>query len=223
MRWSASAERAPASPREATVPRKRKDQPGDSESTESAKDTERQGPDAPGDGQSSPAGEDPQGRGATTEPEERPYDPRELPIDEVVRLLQGQMADKDWRQQEWHHVLYRTIEEDPAGAALLDLAFGGTKASRRQKSMRLAWDRAQQALSASSVGRTYGAVIGLAPGGGRWHPWFHIPGIGGGCFVEATPGFSTPLKAFEFVERVYRLLVIEEGVRAVIARERWAR
>jgi hypothetical protein len=27
----------------------------------------------------------------------------------------------------------------------------------------------------------------------------------------------------EFVERVYRLLVIEEGVRAVIARERWAR
>jgi hypothetical protein len=159
---------------------------------------------------------------APAAPEDRPYDPRELPVEEVVRLLREQMADKEWRSRYWRNVLYRTIAEDPAGEAYLDLAFGDTKASHRQKSMRRSWDRAQQTVSASSVGRTYGAIIGLAPGGGRWHPWFHIPGIGGGCFDEATPGFSTPQKAFAFVERVYTLLVIEEGVRAVIARERWA-
>lgn len=205
------------------VPPKRKDRAGRSETSEPAKETESTSPKAPEASPAAPAGESPQESAQTTAPEERPYDPRELPVDEVVRLLRAQMADEDWRKQEWHHVLYRTIREDPAGEAYLDLAFGDTKASRRQKSMRRSWDRAQQALSASSVGRTYGAVIGLAPGGGRWHPWLHIPFLGGGSFQEATTGFSTPMAAFEFVERVYRLLVIEEGVRAVIARELWAR
>ncbi len=50
--------------------------------------------DEPVDDQTAAGGEEPIESEGSAEPEERPYDPRELPIEEVVRLLRLQMADK---------------------------------------------------------------------------------------------------------------------------------
>jgi hypothetical protein len=116
----------------------------------------------------------------------------------------------------------RTIDEDPAGPDYLRRVFDKAHGSLRPKATRRAWARAQaqDALSASPIGRALGAQVGLVPGGGQWHAEAYIPFLNGGI-VEQT-GSRTPLAALARLERHYRLLVIEAGAHAIVERERWA-
>lgn len=149
----------------------------------------------------------------------RPDDPDKLPIDEAVRRIKLQMADKEWRHQKRHISFTRTIAEDPSGADYLRLVYG-SRHGLRPKATKRAWALAQDAVSASPIGRALGAEVGLVPGGGLWFAETVIPWLDGG-FVEQT-GCRTPLAALVKLERHYRLLVIEAGSQAIIARERWA-
>lgn len=185
------------------------------------------GPDAAGQGEPPP--DAPPGAGApapdaaatgTARPgdDEGPEDASRLPVEEVVRRLQAQMADPDWRATRWHLVLGPTIDEDPAGAGYLELAFPWV---RRPRATERAWRRAQEVVDASPLGRALGLRVALLPGGGRFHGWLDVPGRGAGYLV-AERGYRAPLGALRHIEREYLRDVIDAGVRVLAARERWA-
>ncbi len=148
-----------------------------------------------------------------------PYDPDGLPVGEAVRRIKNQIADKEWRHTKWHITIVRTIAEDPSGADYLLLVFG-RRHGLRPKATKRAWALAQDAVSASPIGRALGAEVGLVAGGGLWFAETLIPWLGGGFIEQA--GSRTPLAALAKLERHYRLLVIKAGAQAIIERERWA-
>ena len=175
-------------------------------------------PKEPGDPDSAPgtAGETDAQAPAPGQPPEPRVDPRELPLEEVVRRLREQMADPDWHDHERALTLRLTVPEDPAGEAHLRLAFGPVSHPERT---RRTWRHAQTLVDASPEGRILGASLELIPGGGRWHAWLHVPLLDGG--IPAVPGGTlTPLGILRRVERAYRDAVVADGARALVARGR---
>jgi hypothetical protein len=195
------------------VPKKGKGEPDQNPGPEPESSPEpKSSPEPALDASSAPQGKEP-------DLDEPPYDSDKLPIDEAVRRIKIQMADKEWRHTKWHITIVRTIAEDPSGADYLLLVFG-RRHGLRPKATKRAWALAQDAVSASPIGRALGAEVGLVAGGGLWFAETLIPWLGGG-FIEQK-GSRTPLAALAKLERHYRLLVIKAGAQAIIERERWA-